>query len=85
MSDSDTYYYVSIVYYGHKVFKCHGMCPDEAHKEVYLPLFEQYGNSLPWHQCGDAPTERYKVVLMSYVADRITQNENGDWIPWTGV
>lgn len=83
MNPSDIYYYVSIRYYDHKVFKCHGICPDEAHKEIHLPLFKQYGNSLPWHKNGVPITEQYGVVMMPYVADRITQNESGSWVPFT--
>lgn len=39
-SKKDTkYFYVSIPYYGHKVFKCNGIVGTQDHKEFYTNLF----------------------------------------------
>lgn len=69
------YYYVSIPHYSHKVLKCQGICPDDAHKGFYKPYFEQHGPSV----VKDTEHGPFHVEIMPYIADRISQSDDGQW------
>ncbi len=66
------HYYISIQFYGHKVYKCGGICPNMDHAQFYVPYFERTGPA-----SGTDP-KGHTVLIMEYVADRIAVRETAD-------
>jgi methionine aminopeptidase len=65
------YYYVSIAYYSHTVYKCCGHGAEDAkHRAFYVPHFEQHGT-------GNSPADKgpATVHVLPFIADRITFND----------
>lgn len=70
------YYYVSIPYFGGKVFKNAGHGAEHAeHRAFYEPHFARVGTN-----CGAIDPAGYDVVVLSFIADRITRDAAGNWV-----
>jgi hypothetical protein len=70
------YYYVSIPYFGGKVFKNAGHGAERAaHRAFYEPHFARVGTN-----CGATDPAGYEVVVLPFIADRITKDDAGNWV-----
>lgn len=74
-TDNRLYYYVSLPYYGHRVYKCcgHG-AEDAAHRAFYVPHFEQHGTGNSSIDKGPS-----SVVVLPFMGNRIEAAGDG----WT--
>lgn len=82
---SKLYYYVSLPFYDHKVFKCAGFgAEDEQHRAFYVPWFEQNGQPNTTDRAGYAAKGPFEVAILDQaIGNLITRDADGKWIVYS--
>lgn len=72
MDSAKRHYYVSLPFYGHKVFKCAGFGAEKPdHLAFYKPHFERYGGEGTGKDA-EAKGPYTVLILDEYVGDKVT-------------